>query len=340
VARLYLPAPLPWQFPQPLYRSDARLIFALRPNQRAFTADKPATINARGLRGPLIPFERNAGTFRILLLGDSIAFGYGVAESETVAARLAIRLDHRGLATEVINAGVPSYNVEQEVAYLAAEGTGYQPDWVVLGVCWNDINEKSGVRVTPEGWLATAREVESAPLVGLFESPGGYALRNMIKSSRLLYATTQGWQGARDALWPNDHSLFREDILAGRGTPRVTRGWERMEISLREMARLGKEHHFRSLVVAFPLLPSLEHDYPASSYPSRLLALAGEAGLPARDLTPVYRSVFTGHESLYVPYDADHPNARGHDLAAAEIAGALLDASAAGTPAVDDDSIR
>src|SRR2546425_1071213 len=51
IARTFLPAPLPWRYPQLLYRADSALIFALRPDQSAFTADKPAQINARGFRG-------------------------------------------------------------------------------------------------------------------------------------------------------------------------------------------------------------------------------------------------------------------------------------------------
>jgi hypothetical protein len=98
-----------------------------------------------------------------------------------------------------------------------------------------------------------------------------------------------------------------------------------METSLSDLARQGRESGFRILVVTFPLLPALEKDSPGSSYPSRVLSLAETAGLDTRDLTPAYRAAYRGHDSLFVPYDADHPNARGHDLAAAEITTALVD---------------
>lgn len=340
VARLYLAAPLPWRFPQIRYQSDPRLIFTLRPDQEAYTADKKATINARGLRGPLVPYERTSGTLRILILGDSIAFGYGVAESDSVGARLAARLAGRGLRAEVINTGVPSYNVEQEVGYLAAEGLRYRPDWVLLAVCWNDINEKSSVRVTPDGWLATAGDREAGPLVTLMETPAGYVLRNLFKRSRLLYAVTQVLRGVRDYFQPEEHAQFRDDVLAGRESPKVARGWERMETSLLDLARQGKEAGLRILVVTFPLLPALEKDSPGSSYPSRVLSLAQAAGLDTKDLTPAYRAAFQGHDSLFIPYDADHPNARGHDLAAAEIEAALVDLMGRGESPADHDMIR
>lgn len=340
VARIYLAAPLPWHFPQVRYQSDPRVIFTLRPDQEAYTADKKADINARGLRGPLVPYERTPGMLRILILGDSIAFGYGVEESDSVGARLTARLAARGLRAEVINTGVPSYNVEQEVGYLAAEGARYRPDWVLLAVCWNDINEKSSVRVTSDGWLATAGDQEAGPLVTLMETPTGYALRNVIKRSRLLYAVTQGLRGVRDYFQPEEHAQFRDDVLAGRESIKVKRGWERMETSLSDLARQGREGGFRILVVTFPLQPALERDSPASTYPARVLSLARTDDLDIRDLTPAYRAAYKGHDSLFIPYDADHPNARGHDLAAAEIETALVDLMGRGESPADHDMMK
>jgi hypothetical protein len=89
VARAMFPAPLPWLYPQVRYRPDPDLIFSLVPRQVAFTADKFAVINERGLRGRVIPFERRPGTLRLLFLGDSIGFGYGVTEDNTTAASCA-----------------------------------------------------------------------------------------------------------------------------------------------------------------------------------------------------------------------------------------------------------
>ena len=301
------------------------LLFGLQPSQSSFTADRAVRTNSRGLRGPLVDYPRTPGRTRILVLGDSIAFGYGVAESEAVGERLASRLSARGVPAEVINSAVPSYNVEQEVAYLVTEGGKYRPDWVILAVCWNDINEKTGVRVTPDGWLATGSEqAAGGPLVSLAESPEGYALRNAIKRSRLFYAVTQGIRGLKEIGSPDDHARFREDILQGRSTPRVIQGWARMAGALSELARLAREENFRVLVATFPMPLALDRDYPRSSYPARVLQLSAAAGLPSLDLSPGFRSVYRGHDSLFIPYDGDHPNARGHDKAAEAIARVLL----------------
>ncbi len=63
-------------------------------------------INSKGLRGEEIDYLRNP-SHRILCLGDSFTFGFGVEEQESWPARLQQQLT-AGSATvvEVINAGV------------------------------------------------------------------------------------------------------------------------------------------------------------------------------------------------------------------------------------------
>jgi lysophospholipase L1-like esterase len=319
VARFLLPAPLPWRYPQQRYRADPALVFALRPSQQAFSADKPVAINARGLRGPVIPYERTPGVERLLFLGDSIVFGHGVVDADVVTERVVSRLREAGTRAEAINTGVPSYNTEQEIAYLGREGVRYHPDWVIVGVCWNDISEKSAVQVSPDGWLVSPGIDTSKPMPRLSESPFGYALRNTLKRSRLLYASLEGWRAVLGMIRPDKLVQFRSDVLEGRDTPAVADGWVRVEAALHRLHELSRQQGFRPLVVAFPLPLALERPFPQSSYPARLQAIGEREGIPVIDLEPTFRGAFRGHESLFIPFDSDHPNAAGHDLAAREI---------------------
>src|SRR2546425_2932899 len=115
VARLVLSAPLSWLYPQLRYRTDPELVFTLAPDQVAFAADKPVRTNSRNLRGRLFDFAPRAGYLRLLWLGDSIVFGFGVTDEEVVTRRVENRLEQIGIRTESINTGVPAYNTEQEV---------------------------------------------------------------------------------------------------------------------------------------------------------------------------------------------------------------------------------
>jgi hypothetical protein len=98
-------------------------------------------INPMGLRDPRQSYDKPAGTFRILALGDSYVEAVQVAASETIAARLEHDLGARMTRpVEVINAGVFGSGTAQEYLLLETEGVKYQPDLVMLFFCHcNDV---------------------------------------------------------------------------------------------------------------------------------------------------------------------------------------------------------
>ena len=63
-----------------IYEPDAKLYWKLKPNQDCFTKidHKPVHINSHGTRGAEFTVEKPANTFRILSLGDSRTFGWGL----------------------------------------------------------------------------------------------------------------------------------------------------------------------------------------------------------------------------------------------------------------------
>ncbi|HEV8335590.1 MAG TPA: SGNH/GDSL hydrolase family protein [Candidatus Polarisedimenticolia bacterium] len=276
-------------------------------------------MNARGLRGSLVPYERTPGRIRFLLLGDSIVFGYGVGQDETLGERLADTLRKDGLPAEVINSGVPAYSIEEEIAFLELDGIRYRPDYVILGFCWNDLNDNHGIRVSSEGWLVSAAQGDGPASHPLWETPATYELRNLVKRSRIAYTAMTGLRSVQENLWPDSHYLFRKSVLEGMQTQAIVQAWERVARNVRRLQELSVQHGFRVLVVALPLPLALEADFPRSSYPKSLAEIAAREGVPFLDLQGSFRGAFRGHDSLFIPYDADHPNGAGHALAAASI---------------------
>jgi lysophospholipase L1-like esterase len=123
-------------------RSDnPRLRFELRPSGRV-TAEVGYRVNSLGLRGPETTVEKPRGVRRVALLGDSIAFGYWVEDRQGVARQLEALL---GAATagggrvEVLNFGVPGYNLEQDIEMLRSRALAFEPDVVVVLFCLNDL---------------------------------------------------------------------------------------------------------------------------------------------------------------------------------------------------------
>jgi len=73
-----------------IYEPHPQLYWRLKPNQDCFTKvdRQPVHINSQGTRGPEFSIEKPPATFRILSLGDSRTFGWGVADADTYSRKL------------------------------------------------------------------------------------------------------------------------------------------------------------------------------------------------------------------------------------------------------------
>jgi lysophospholipase L1-like esterase len=97
-------------------------------------------LNSHGLRDDEIPYDKPVGEKRILVLGDSVTFGWGISQGETFSDRMEYFLNElSGRRWQVINSGVNGYNTEQEATYLRIEGMRYLPDFVLLVYVSNDM---------------------------------------------------------------------------------------------------------------------------------------------------------------------------------------------------------
>jgi GDSL-like lipase/acylhydrolase family protein/acetyltransferase AlgX (SGNH hydrolase-like protein) len=186
---------------------DERSVLA-RPEFRV-----PVRTNGAGFRGGPLPRTKPPGVYRIVALGDSFTFGFGVREGQAWPARLAARLNARTGGTprvEVVNLGVPGTGPRDYLWHLAHTGLALEPDLVVVGVFANDLNDvyqldRFGTR-SPLFTLAALRD-------------GGLAPRPW-------------WKRAADAALPNLYAL------AARGAQRLAaRGGGEAHAAAREEAR-------------------------------------------------------------------------------------------------------
>jgi len=339
-ARAVVPAPLAWKWPQVAYEPSASLGFRLRPGQDAFTADKPSHTNSIGLRGPERSLKKPEGVKRILILGDSIAFGYGVAYEDTFAVKLEEMLNQSdsGKRYEVIDSGVPSYNTLQEVTYFREEGVRLEPDIVILAVCWNDISSKSGVAVDEKGRLFDeAARPDPGRVAQWSETERGYWARNALKRSSLLYFVIDRARSVRIRLTgdgsvesnrPADVLTARQlAVLTGRADPAVAAGWVEVDSQLKILADLCAARGIRLVVALAPMPQLLEAQYPKAQYPSQVTRMCEKYGVRCLDLLPAFAQDFRGHTSLFIPYDGDHPNESGHLIIAKQLFTELQESS-------------
>jgi hypothetical protein len=119
--------------------------------------------NSQGLRvarpGTEYSTAKAPGTLRILLLGPSFAFGWGVNYQDTAAARLEGLLKpylKSGSKVEVIDAGVPSLPAPSQLKWFEHAGCSFKPDWVVqfiYGSMIVDPDDGAGLYVDKAGYL-------------------------------------------------------------------------------------------------------------------------------------------------------------------------------------------
>ncbi len=98
------------------------------------------SINSDGFRGPEYTVAKPAGTFRIIMLGDSETFSYMLSQNDTLPAQLESLLNKNSPSVhyEVLNFGVEGYCTFQEMEMLKTKGLKYNPDLIILNYVLND----------------------------------------------------------------------------------------------------------------------------------------------------------------------------------------------------------
>jgi GDSL-like Lipase/Acylhydrolase family len=101
------------------------------------------SFNSAGMRDREHTFQKRAGTFRILLLGDSFMEALQVPADSMLATLMERDLTRAtGRPVEVINGGVSGWGTGDELRYLTRYGLAYHPDLVVVAMTLhNDISD-------------------------------------------------------------------------------------------------------------------------------------------------------------------------------------------------------
>jgi hypothetical protein len=117
---------------------DPELRYTLTPEFEMRLGADRYTVNSLGFRDREVAVARPGHTERVVVVGDSFAFGLGVDQDETLAAQLETRLENDRPSVEVLNLGVPGYHTGQENALLEKAGFDLDPSVVVLLFYGND----------------------------------------------------------------------------------------------------------------------------------------------------------------------------------------------------------
>lgn len=122
-----------WANNEEMYeRTTNNLFYILSPN-------KEYNINSDRYRGKRLTVEKKQDTYRILVLGDSTAFGVGVHYKQTFGEILVQLIkNNSGKKAECINTGVPSYTSLQGLRLFDKKFKKYEPDLILTYFGNND----------------------------------------------------------------------------------------------------------------------------------------------------------------------------------------------------------
>jgi len=128
-----------WKWWEILRPSDSKeLSYEHIPNSEARVFDSVIKINSLGFRDNEYSQVKEAGTYRIIGVGDSIMFGWRVPLDD-IYLKILERGLNRAEKTEVINCSIPGYNTRQEYALTEKLAAGLSPDMVIMGFFINDV---------------------------------------------------------------------------------------------------------------------------------------------------------------------------------------------------------
>jgi lysophospholipase L1-like esterase len=264
---------------------------------RGFHASIRDQMDARGFRGALRPTPE--GAIRILVIGDSMIFGYGLANgSDTFPAQLEAQLSDRpGQPIAVLNAGRPGADTAEHLAIFEELVDVVDPTVVVLAYCINDAID----RPLKRAYFANRRWL---PLIS----------DNVGRWSELWRRSESAWMRASERLgWRRDWT----DTIASLYAPSS----ERLVRHRRDIERFVTAVRARGLplvVVVFPFFEHLEA-YPLAEAHAVVDGIFAELDVPSFDLL----EVFAGSDARpwqVAPHD-HHPNAAAHARAAEAFAG-------------------
>jgi lysophospholipase L1-like esterase len=305
-----------------LHKPDATIVISGRDFSASHHTDR------NGFRNPW-PWPTQAG---VVVVGDSVTFGYGVSDDEAWPAILAA-----GLTPErVINLGLIGAGPQQYARVYETFGAGLRPKLVIVG-CWgNDFWDadafdnwiKSGTGGNYMVWRDFGRPPQ--PSVSLRDPLG--SLDNLFRSQvyplvrrsyiyNLLLGVRQVF-GSRQSIayrFPDGHQIQLSPaapVDTAVAAQSAQREFQLAADALIRLSALAAQSNARLLVVLQPgkegvYLPLL--GLQPSDWHRELRDALGAAGIEYLDLTPGFRQRAANGARLFFEVDG-HPNAAGYAL--------------------------
>ncbi|MCB2230269.1 SGNH/GDSL hydrolase family protein [bacterium] len=284
-----------------VFKKDHDLFWRFRPDQTItseFFQGATYHINSRGLRGPELTVPKMKP--RVLAIGNSCTFGWGVTEDSIYIRQLGRLLDNE---YEMINGAIPGYTSYQGKTFLVSDLVRLEPEVLLVLFAWND------------HWAAANGIADKDQR---FPPPWILNIQNLLShlESYRLYKKL-----LLSAVEPSPDSLFTPGTIVYRV------GLEDFYQNLQEISAIGQSHHMRVIFLTSPI-PALATYYapgmrsPMHAFHERyndaVRRVAHDTGAELVDIA----ALFDQYEDLFddAALDPIHFNAKGHAVAAEALA--------------------
>jgi lysophospholipase L1-like esterase len=295
------------------------LKYELTPGASGGAWGSDVKINSQGFRGP--EPSNNPATQRVIVLGDSIAFGNNLPLEDTFTFQLQQRLVSQRRDVEVLNFGVGGYDTLQEVSLLETRGLKYHPDLVVVAYCLNDISiasvDLAHIQRMQPSHYNFLYESRLAQLISV--SIETIRLKNSLKHMNDPQVFHREYENQIDPISDEESELL--DLMnQAPKWPSTTWYGERdrvgrLRFGFRRLARISQENGFPVVIMIVPLLLDKGGAYSHGAAHRIVEMEARRAGFDTIDLTDQFMRAGVGNLTLSLG-DIIHPNKVGHTIMA------------------------
>jgi lysophospholipase L1-like esterase len=327
-----------------IFQYDPDKLYALKPSHVGAFAGREVKTNSLGYRDSEVAVPKPEGTFRALVIGDSIAFGHGVDAEHTFSEVLERRLNQEsvtpGRTFEVVNTAVPGNSPFQEY-YDLVRAERLQPDVVVFQFTPNDVVEPYQVLLRLGGAGKDYHGIQDLPRIHYFlsERSAFYLLL------RAVLARVSLWQASGEQLksqaWAREEYQVKR-LVENPDDPLIRDAWAECLREMEKMVAFCRERGWPMVMLYVPAEFQLSLA-PELARPQQVVArFAAERDIPFIDLLALLHAQrqeqrpfteVTDKEELWSTYflDPNHLNEHGHLWATNQLSVSVAPAS--GTPA-------
>ncbi len=266
--------------------SNKKIIYELVPNSKYKFKNVLVETNEQGFRDKNYPVKKVKKTRRVIGLGDSIMFGWGVEEKKSYLTRLENKLNQEkdSFQYEIINTAVPGYNTVMEIETFQEKIDASQVDLVIINYVHNDLDLPNFIRKKP-----VYSNLNELFMIKFFSDDNGFDER------------------LRGAPFDGKNWKYQSDTTKIPAEYHDMVGMKSYQTAMKKLQKLSETHQFKVIV--------LSHR-PTANAPEAIKTISEELGFEFVVVGPTWLEFKAKNPEIEwkIAPDDFHPTPAGHQI--------------------------